>query len=127
MITVIIVIDIFSVDKSHVRNILGLIGCVLSVAFFAAPLASVVHVFRTCSTECLPFSIIVTNFISSTLWWLYGLLIDDNYVKIPNFLGWLLASFQLLLFAYFPSKTTSGMSQHLLDGRSRKETLLNMD
>ena len=123
----IIVIDIFSVDGAHVRNILGLIGGSLSVFFFAAPLASVYHVFRTCTTECLPFSIIVTNFISSSLWWLYGMLIDDNYVKIPNFLGWLLVSFQLLLFAYFPSKATVGMSQNILDGRPRKETQLNID
>ena len=55
------------------------------------------------------------------------MLIDDNYVKIPNFLGWLLVSFQLLLFAYFPSKATVGMSQNILDGRPRKETQLNID
>jgi solute carrier family 50 protein (sugar transporter) len=105
------------------------IGCSLSVGFFAAPLVSLSHVIRTRSTDVLPFAMILSNFLAGALWSIYGILIDDNFVKIPNFLGFAISSFQLMLYAYFPSPLqTSSVTQHNLDPRiKRKETSLNID
>jgi hypothetical protein len=38
------------------------------VGFFAAPLVLLSHVFRTKSTEALPFVMIVANFLAGALW-----------------------------------------------------------
>jgi solute carrier family 50 protein (sugar transporter) len=93
----------------HARTVLGIVGASLAVCFFAAPLASLSHVMKTKSTEVLPFPLILSSFVVSGQWWLYGIILDDNFVKIPNFLGWLLATFQLLLFVYYPSKRRSSL------------------
>ena len=45
-------------ESEHPQYILGLVGDVLAVCFFGAPLTSLAHVLRTGSTEVLPFSII---------------------------------------------------------------------
>ena len=81
----------------------------MGVGFFASPLASLAQVIRTRSTEVLPFPLIVANFFVTSNWWLYGIILDDNFVLVPNALGWCLAMFQLLLFAYFPSKRKTSL------------------
>jgi len=37
-------------------------------------------------------------------WTLYGQIIQDNFVKVPNFIGFLAALFQFSLFFYFKDK-----------------------
>lgn len=44
------------------------------------------------------FSLSILSFICSTAWLLYGVLIADLYVQVPNLLGSLLCLAQLLLF-----------------------------
>ncbi|XP_054715659.1 sugar transporter SWEET1-like isoform X2 [Uloborus diversus] len=64
------------------------------------------QVFRTRSTETLPFSIIFATFVVTVLWFFYGILIQDFFIQIPNFLGALLSGFQLCLFAFFMPKSS---------------------
>ena len=94
-------------ELGHARYVLGIVGCGMAVGFFASPLASLAQVIRSRSTEVLPFPLILANFVVTSQWWLYGIILDDNFVLVPNVLGWCLATFQLLLFAYFPSKRKS--------------------
>ena len=75
----------------------------LSVLYCAAPLASVVTVVRSRSTESLPFYLILATIAMTGSWTLYGLIIEDMFVILPNFLGCLIASGQLLLFAVYRS------------------------
>ena len=48
-------------ESEHPQYILGLVGDVLAVCFFGAPLASLAHVLRTGSTDVLPFPIILSS------------------------------------------------------------------
>merc|ERR550519_2694426 len=82
----------------------GLLGASLSVAYCSAPLASVSHVFKTRSTEVLPYYLIVATVLVTLQWSLYGMIIKDNFVKIPNMIGCVIAVFQMSLFFYFPDK-----------------------
>jgi len=102
-------VDRMDEDQEESRYILGIVGCAMGVGFFASPLASLAQVIRTRSTEVLPFPLIVANFFVTSNWWLYGIILDDNFVLVPNALGWCLAMFQLLLFAYFPSKRKTSL------------------
>lgn len=96
-------------ELGHARYILGLVGDVLAVCYFGAPLAAVAHVIRTGSTEVLPFPIILSSWFVTGQWWIYGNILEDNFVKVPNCLGWCLATFQLLLFVYFPNKRKNSL------------------
>jgi len=65
---------------------------------------SLPYVVRTRSTEVLPFGMIVANFVAGGLWGLYGLILDDNFLKVPNFLGVCFSAFLLLLYVHFPAR-----------------------
>ncbi|KAL1490927.1 hypothetical protein ABEB36_011598 [Hypothenemus hampei] len=90
-------------DSESAHHFLGRICVMVTVLFFAAPFASLLHVFRVKNTESLPYHLIVATFIVSLQWLIYGLLLQDSFIQIPNFLGCILSGFQLSLFLIYPS------------------------
>lgn len=94
------------------RKHLGLICTIVTVGFFAAPLVSILHVFKVRSTESLPFPIILSTFFVSIQWFFYGVLLGDPYIQIPNLLGFVIASFQLILYCVFAN--AKGYSSELI-------------
>jgi len=90
-------------DLATAQLRIGLFGASMSVAYCSAPLASIQHVFRTRSTESLPYYLILATVLVTGLWTLYGHIIHDSFVKIPNMIGCTAALFQFSLFYYFPS------------------------
>ncbi|BES96666.1 DNA recombination [Nesidiocoris tenuis] len=92
------------VDPEEAKNKLGVIACVVSITFFAAPLANLAHVIRVKSSESLPFPMIVMSLIVTFLWSVYGYILQDSFIAYPNILAFLLSSFQLSLFALYPPR-----------------------
>nr|XP_027213416.1 sugar transporter SWEET1-like [Penaeus vannamei] len=92
------------VGVEEIKPKVGLMCCVASVIFCAAPLISLTEVFRTQCTEALPFPLILATFLVTGLWWLYGITIQNGFVQYPNLIGCGLSGFQLLLFTVYPSK-----------------------
>lgn len=90
-------------NKEHGKHFCGIVCCGMSILFYGSPLVNLVHVIRTKSTSTLPFLMILGNFFVTGQWWLYGIIIEDNFLKIPYCLGWCLALVQLSLFVIFPS------------------------
>lgn len=81
----------------------------MTVCFFAAPLTVLMHVIKTKSAESLPLPLIATSFIVSLEWLIYGIIISDPFIQLPNFLGCLLSLSQLSLFVCYPPKTFSNL------------------
>jgi len=100
----------------------GTIAAGIAVILMASPLANLNNVLRTQSTETLPFPMIVANFILTGLWTLYGDIIEDSFVKVPNALGWILSVLQLLLFCVFPANGSKDQIGRKLG--SSKESLI---
>ncbi|CAG9096419.1 hypothetical protein JYU34_007318 [Plutella xylostella] len=100
------------VDTNYfrVKDNLGILACVLTLFTIGAPLSKLLHVIHVQNTECLPFPMILMSFIVCTMWYMYGKLIDDMFIQLPNFLGGLIAAFQLLLFVVYPSKASASAS-----------------
>uniref|UniRef100_A0A0M3ICE5 Sugar transporter SWEET1 n=1 Tax=Ascaris lumbricoides TaxID=6252 RepID=A0A0M3ICE5_ASCLU len=84
---------------------LGVICLCLNVADFAAPLANVKYVIRKRSSQTLPLPLCIANFLVSNEWFIYGLLKDDFYLILPNGVGAVFATINLVLFAVLPRKT----------------------
>jgi len=103
--TICFYVDGMDESLGHARYCLGLVGSFLAVSFYASPLASLPHVIRTKSSDVLPFPIILTSFIVSGQWWLYGIILNDNFVKVPNCIGCCFASFLLFLFWFYPANS----------------------
>ena len=99
-------------DMSTVQLRIGLLCCSLAVAYCSAPLASVGQVVATGSTQSLPFYLILATVLVTGQWTLYGVIIKDNFVLVPNLLGCLVATFQLSLFSVYP--TSSSIEKHVV-------------
>lgn len=86
---------------------LGSVCVFLNVANFSAPLAGLKDVIRLASTENLPFPLCLANLLVSIQWLLYGYLVEDFYLELPNVIGIVLALLQLSLFLVYPSRRSS--------------------
>ncbi|XP_012282393.1 sugar transporter SWEET1 [Orussus abietinus] len=94
-------------DKALATQRIGFLSCSLTILFFASPLTMLTHVIKVKNTESLPFPVIMASFIVSCQWYVYGCLINDMFIQIPNFLGCILSAFQLSLFLIYPNKRSS--------------------
>uniref|UniRef100_F1L291 Sugar transporter SWEET1 n=1 Tax=Ascaris suum TaxID=6253 RepID=F1L291_ASCSU len=83
---------------------LGFACMTFNIINFGAPLAGLRVVLRQRSCETLPLPLCIANFAVSSQWCLYGVLIKDIYLIIPNGIGMSLAIIQLALFVIFPMK-----------------------
>lgn len=86
------------------KSRIGFVCVIMTIFFFAAPLTSLAHVIQIKSAESLPFPIILMTFVTSVQWLIYGIILKDPYMQIPNILGTILSLFQLSLFVIYPSR-----------------------
>merc|ERR1719369_2268208 len=91
----------FEDDLPTAQLRLGLLCSSMAVTYCSAPLASVQLVFKTRSTQALPFFLSLATAAVTGQWTVYGVIKQDNVVLVPNMLGCAVASFQLALFWFF--------------------------
>ncbi|CAB3242002.1 unnamed protein product [Arctia plantaginis] len=108
--TIMIVYVNMEEDYDLLRGRLGIMACFFTLITIVAPMSKLLHVCRVKSTECLPYPMILMSFFVSALWGLYGLIIEDDYLLRPNFVGTILAMSQLSLFVIYPNKASSPIS-----------------
>ena len=96
-------LSLASTSEDHGTHYCGIVCCGMSILFYGSPLVNLVQVIRTKSTSTLPLPIIAGNFVNTGLWWLYGIILKDNFIKVPYCLGFLLGFIQLSLFVIYPS------------------------
>lgn len=72
-----------SIEEDHLQATerIGFVGIIVSLIFFASPLANLAHVIRVKNSESLPFSMIVSSFVVTLLWFIYGNLIGDYFIQ----------------------------------------------
>uniref|UniRef100_A0A914CA79 Sugar transporter SWEET1 n=1 Tax=Acrobeloides nanus TaxID=290746 RepID=A0A914CA79_9BILA len=87
---------------TKVLDPLGFICMTFNIINFGAPLAGIGVVLRKKCCDTLPFPLCTANFLVSSQWCLYGFLVNDIYIIIPNAAGMGLAILQLSLFLIFP-------------------------
>lgn len=81
---------------------LGIICMTFNIMNFGAPLAGLGVVLKNREVSTLPLPMCVANFLVSSQWCLYGNLVSDIYIIIPNGIGMFLAIVQLSLFVVLP-------------------------
>ncbi|XP_012057027.1 PREDICTED: sugar transporter SWEET1 [Atta cephalotes] len=106
LISLVYLYSIFQKNRVLAEKHIGFLSCSLTILFFASPLISLAHVIRMKSTDSLPFPVIMSSMIVSCQWFVYGCLLSDQFIQIPNFMGCILSAFQLSLFLIYPSKRT---------------------
>ncbi|CAH1987974.1 unnamed protein product [Acanthoscelides obtectus] len=90
-------------SDEEARSHLGLICASVTIMFFAAPLASLFHVIRIKSADSLPYHLILATFVVCLQWFAYGMMLNDKFIQVPNFIGCIFSALQLSLFIIYPN------------------------
>ncbi|XP_020847656.1 sugar transporter SWEET1 isoform X4 [Phascolarctos cinereus] len=77
---------------------LGLFCSIFTISMYLSPLADLVKIIQTKSTQCLSFSLTVATLLASASWTLYGFRLGDLYIMVPNIPGILTSLICLGLF-----------------------------
>ncbi|PHJ24019.1 3 saliva family protein [Cystoisospora suis] len=83
-------------------RLIGLSAAVINVLSYAAPLSALRVILREKSTACLPVEISLGNWLCSSLWLFYGWLSVDLFILLPNLIGTLVGSVQIVLLLLYP-------------------------
>lgn len=99
-------------SRHDVVNLIGLLSCVFSVLYYASPLTTMVLVVRTADAASLYLPMIIVNLINAVLWVLYGYVALDNLnIWLPNGIGAVLASIQVMLYFVYTKKPCNEVFQ----------------
>ncbi|XP_057436528.1 bidirectional sugar transporter SWEET9-like [Lotus japonicus] len=95
------IITMFVVKSAERVHAVGLICAIFNIAVFAAPLSIMRKVIKTRSVEYMPFSLSLFLTLCATMWFFYGLFDKDNYIMMPNVLGFLFGISQMILYIIY--------------------------
>ncbi|CAK8579114.1 unnamed protein product [Lathyrus sativus] len=98
---VIVLTHLLAKERTARIELLGWICVVLSTSVFAAPLSVIRVVIRTKSVEFMPFTLSLLLTISAITWLIYGILLKDIFVTLPNIVGITFGMIQMVLYGIY--------------------------
>lgn len=83
LVFIIVIIKLHRIEDEQVgRSFLGRTCMIVTILFFAAPFATIIHVMKVRNTESLPYHLIVSTFIVCLQWMVYGVLLKDPFIQV---------------------------------------------
>jgi solute carrier family 50 (sugar transporter) len=94
-------------NQSHeaVAKVMGILANIFVFVFFAAPFENIRQVFRHRSGVFLPIMIVLATVINGSAWVVYGVLVGDMVVTIPNVGAVTIGGIQVAVYLYFHPST----------------------
>lgn len=93
----------------------GIICAALTNGMYASPLAVMKNVIKTKSVEYMPFFLSFFLFLNAGIWSAYAFLVKDVYIAVPNGIGFVLGSAQLILYGIYKKKSKSTKSMEMME------------
>jgi solute carrier family 50 protein (sugar transporter) len=75
------------VDAGDVLDDLGLISSTVRTLAYTTPVLTVINAIQTGSLEGISVSLACGSFVCNSIWFLYGGLLQDVYIQLPNIPG----------------------------------------
>nr|CCA17041.1 conserved hypothetical protein [Albugo laibachii Nc14] len=86
--------------------IIGVPSLILSILTSSSPLMQIRDILERKDASCLPFGMSVMNLISGSVWSLYGCMLKDPWIIIPNIIALSMGIVQVSLIFLYPSKSS---------------------
>ncbi|RLN16414.1 bidirectional sugar transporter SWEET16-like [Panicum miliaceum] len=83
----------------------GVLCAALTIGMYAAPLGAMRTVVKTRSVEYMPFSLSFFLFLNGGVWSVYSVLVKDYFIGVPNAVGFVLGTAQLVLYMAYRKAT----------------------
>ncbi|KAF1783155.1 SWEET sugar transporter [Phytophthora cactorum] len=99
------------------RDGFGFIMVAFTTLMYASPMATIIRVVRAKTATSMPFTMGAVNVLNSFCWGVYGGLIHNNFLLIPNIIGVTLSLTQMLVTFVYRSKGANDalLSEDLVD------------
>ncbi|EOY06556.1 hypothetical protein QUC31_016210 [Theobroma cacao] len=106
---------------------IGFMCAGLNIIMYGSPLAAMKTVVTTKSVEYMPFFLSFFLFLNGGIWAFYALLVQDYFLGIPNGIGFLLGTAQLLLYAIYRNgkPSSNNISEGLMEQGWPTEPLIS--
>lgn len=95
--------SLIPIDNADMKFVIGVAVNLNLIFFYAAPLSSIVTIFRTKSSESIHFWTMIMMSANAFFWCVYSLAIQDYYILIPNGLGLMFGLTQIILCMLYPT------------------------
>ncbi|KAL8028939.1 hypothetical protein ABFX02_14G195100 [Erythranthe guttata] len=86
-------------------TLVGVLCAVITIGMYAAPLSAMRTVIKMKSVKYMPFFLSFFQFLNGAVWSAYAVLIKDYYIGVPNGIGLLLGSAQLILYMMYKNES----------------------
>ncbi|CAO2162319.1 unnamed protein product [Urochloa humidicola] len=113
---VVFAVTTFAISELDLRiMVIGMICACLNVLMYGSPLAAMKTVITTKSVEFMPFFLSFFLFLNGGIWATYAVLDRDIFLGIPNGIGFVLGSIQLIIYAIYMNSKASQSSKETAD------------
>ncbi|KAK4476710.1 hypothetical protein RD792_015870 [Penstemon davidsonii] len=110
----VLIVTLVALGSSSRVSVVGFVCAGLTIGMYAAPLSAMRTVIRTKSIKYMPFFLSFLQFLNSGVWSAYALLIRDFYIGVPNVIGFVLSSAQLILITlYYKDKSSPELEEKM--------------
>jgi len=97
-----IVLNNTEYNRQQAISFIGTLSCSASLAYYAAPLSSVIQIIRTSDASSIYLPTIIINFVNAFCWFIYGIFgTHDLILWLPNLIGALLAISEIIIKLFY--------------------------
>ncbi|PIN21556.1 Multitransmembrane protein [Handroanthus impetiginosus] len=114
----------FLLERDGRIDAIGLMSSGLNVIMYASPLSAMKTVVTTKSVEYMPFLLSFFFFLNGGIWTFYAVLVRDWFLGVPNAIGFMLGTLQLMLYGIYKFSKSSNHLPADFKERWQKEPLL---
>lgn len=82
-------------------KVVGWVCVAVSSCVYASPLSIMRRVIRTKSIQFMPFTLSFFLTLSAIAWFFYGMLMKDIFITLPNILGLIFGTLQMVLYVVY--------------------------
>ncbi|KAI3848582.1 hypothetical protein MKW92_052640 [Papaver armeniacum] len=119
--TTVVLITFLATHGSVRLTVVGFLCAGLTLGMYASPLVSMRNVIKTKSVEYMPFSLSFFLFLNGGVWSVYSVLVKDFFIGVPNAIGFVLGSTQLIVYTIYKNKATEKSVEKLEEEEEEEE------